>query len=283
MLTRYVLFGYIQDLVFVLVELDGSTSRTRLTRLSYYFRYALFLVRAIIVAGHAVFLGGPDCPPAEVTNDSNWTLLPYQKGEPHFYVAHIRSALDLADQDPSALVIFSGGFTRRDAKDVSEAKGYLDVAKALGLIHKAHAWTLEESARDSFDNCVFGIARFAQAAGELPEQVTVVSWEFKSARFQQHMETILFPLSKYRFVGVGLPDDSAAALSGEKTTQELFANDRSGYGPVLGEKKKTRNPFQNAEPYSALLPHLVDLLAYRGSGKAPRQICPWAESKHEQQ
>lgn len=237
--------------------------------------------RAIIVAGHAVFLGGPDCPPAEVTKDSNWTLLPYQKGEPHFYVAHIRAALDLAEQDPSALVIFSGGFTRKDAKSRSEAQGYCDVASALGLIHKAHAWTLEEFSRDSFDNCLYGIARFAQAAGRLPDQVTVVSWEFKSARFEHHMGTILFPLSKYNFIGVGLPDDSDAAISGEKATLRLFANDRTGYGPVLGEKKKARNPFEYAESYSPSLPYLVDLLAYRGSGKAPGPMCPWSESKQE--
>lgn len=41
-----------------------------------------------------------------------WELMPYQKGEGREFIKHIQSGVDIAREDPAALLIFSGGQTR---------------------------------------------------------------------------------------------------------------------------------------------------------------------------
>lgn len=232
---------------------------------------------AIILAGHAVFRSGPFCPPESVASDVNWTLLSFQRGEPKFYLDHIRFAIHAAGSDKRALLIFSGGRTRRDAGPVSEARGYYNAALSLGLLERdiAARVVLEEYARDSYDNCLFGIARFAQSTGRLPAFVTMVSWEFKERRFLAHMTALNFPRDRFFFLGVGTPADLDSALAGEAKTLEQFSSDASGYGAILGPKKQTRNPFGERHGYEQDVPCMAKVLSYRGEKRLDASICPW--------
>lgn len=241
---------------------------------------------AVIVACHAVFKGGAACPVESIASDSNWTLLPFQKGEPQFYLDHIRSAVEVTRSDKHALLIFSGGRTRSEAGPISEAQGYVDAATALGLLGQdvCDRVVVEEFARDSFDNCLFGIARFAQCTRRLSLRtkftVTMVSWQFKEKRFLHHMRTLNIPREQFSFLGVGVPKDLDAALAGEVKTLELFEADASGYGNVLGAKKLARNPFNDVHDYKQTVPCMAQILDYKDKEPASESICPWGIAEY---
>ncbi|KAK0566629.1 hypothetical protein OC861_003152 [Tilletia horrida] len=83
----------------------------------------------VLVVGHAVWAGtefsGKD-------NDANWILEHYQLGgSVRTYWKHIQRGLDLANEDPHALLVFSGGQTRPQALQ-TEAESYFSLALASG-------------------------------------------------------------------------------------------------------------------------------------------------------
>ena len=108
----------------------------------------------IIVAGHSVTISGH----LEDANqdEHDWFLLDYQKhrGLPHAIVAHMQAAMAQAQQDPSSLLVFSGGETRGMTPE-SEGASYFRVADAMELWPgsgvRARTVT-EEFATDSFQN-----------------------------------------------------------------------------------------------------------------------------------
>ena len=197
---------------------------------------------AIIVPGHAILKDLED-----VEADSSWFLLGYQKGEPRFYIEHIRAAVEMADGESA--VILSGGYTRPGAPR-SEAEGYRLVAGHFGWFGKSRVCAVtEEHARDSFENVLFGVARFRQHFGRLPEHVTVCGWEFKRQRFDMHRAAIGWPAGRFRYIGVNDPDDLALAEQHEALTRDLFAADPRGEAPILAAKRRTRDPLGRNPPY----------------------------------
>jgi hypothetical protein len=60
----------------------------------------------VLVAGHAVYVA-PDF--AEPQRDESWLLQPFQRGEPPFYLEHIKKGIELAAHDASAMLVLSGG------------------------------------------------------------------------------------------------------------------------------------------------------------------------------
>lgn len=204
----------------------------------------------IVVAGHAVYTAENFSRPEA---DESWFLEPFQKGEPPFYIEHIRRGVELAADRPAALLIFSGGQTRREAGPKSEAQGYWALADhfrwwgAGGVKPRA---TTEEFARDSFENLLFSLCRFRECAGRYPASVTVVSWEFKRRRFDLHRETIGFPADRFQFAGANNPPDLDAALRGEEgSALAPFRADPWGAGRVLAAKREKRNPFRRRHGY----------------------------------
>src|SRR5262245_8682642 len=105
------------------------------------------LVNLVLVAGHAVYVGRDFARPDA---DENWLLQSFQKGEPPFYIQHIRAGAQLAAKDPRALLVFSGGQTRREAGPRSEAQSYWSLADHFrwwSLPGVAERATTEEFAR----------------------------------------------------------------------------------------------------------------------------------------
>lgn len=219
----------------------------------------------ILVAGHATFMDRVEKVPDQPELDKWWILNKrFQLGEPPFYIEHIRRGVVLAANNPAALLLFSGGFTRNDTH-WSEAGTYYELAKhnrcwipdeynkdgirerILGRMEK------EEFARDSYENLLFSICRFYQLTNHYPRLVTVVSWAFKATRFQLHRDAIRFPRARFRFDPFNDPIDQDGAWRGEKaalssfiefphgTDKDLLAkragrsvgNREHGYGPCL--------------------------------------------------
>lgn len=75
----------------------------------------------------------------------------FQRGEPSFYIEHIRAGIDVAGRDPSSLLVFSGGQTRREAGPRSEAQSYWNLAEHFrwwSTSEVSGRTTTEEFARD---------------------------------------------------------------------------------------------------------------------------------------
>ncbi len=95
------------------------------------------------------------------------------------------SSAQLALQDHSALLVFSGGQTRPDNPPATEGQSYHALALVAGLIPPAPSFqraTTEDFALDSFENVLFSLARFREVTGRWPAKVTVVGFEMKRAR-----------------------------------------------------------------------------------------------------
>ena len=206
---------------------------------------------AIIVAGHAIFL------PLELrlplADDKHWLLQSFQRGEGEVFLSHCRKGIALLRADPAALLILSGGETRSGAEGRSEASGYLDAIAAMGLLlggdNVGRRIVLEEYARDSFENLLFSICAFSQRIRRVPLDVTVVTWNFKAQRLQQHARAIGVPHVRVEGGDAEPSAPSAVTLAAEARARAGFAADPFGANPPLSVKREGRNPFQRVVPY----------------------------------
>lgn len=241
----------------------------------------------ILVAGHAVYVADNYDNPA---SDNNWFLQEFQKGEPAFYIEHIRCGVDLATDDPKSLLVFSGGQTRYEAGPKSEAQSYWLIADHFNWWWRTKVRLraiAEEFARDSFENLLFGICRFREAVGRYPQKIMVVSWAFKKRRFELHRRAICFPKSRFILKGVNNPIDLTKAEEGEAKAIADFKEDpygtRKNQGEkdkdgklikFLGDKRDYRNLFNRQHGYTVSCPELVNLLLHRGRDYYEGEL-PW--------
>ena len=220
------------------------------------------MTNCVIVAGHAVLVRLKN-----LTADSSWALLDFQRGEPPFYIEHVRTGVALAAEDPESLLILSGGPTRLEAGPRSEAATYQHIAghySWFGTPEVARRTILEEFARDSFENLLFGICRLKEYTGEYPQRVSFVSWAFKERRFGLHREAIRWPADRFRYVGPNNPRDLAQALASERNAIEAYTRDPYSSGERFRAKRRDRNPFRRQNGYAVSCPELAALLGHEG-------------------
>lgn len=236
----------------------------------------------VIVPGHAVM----NVKHLSVAHslDEAWYLLPYQRnhGLPNCIVSHIRRAADVVRWDARAVLVFSGGQTRRDVGPVSEALSYYLLAKEKSLISlqmlKQRVF-LEEFARDSFENVLFSICRFREVTGRYPSKITVVGFSFKMQRFVDlHREAIRFPEEAFNYISLSPPTppfNMEEALAGERRVVKAFEEDLYGCAEhTLFDKRMTRNPFVRSHPYRSSSPEIAPLLDWCGPALFQRAL-PW--------
>ncbi|CAD6885378.1 unnamed protein product [Tilletia laevis] len=83
----------------------------------------------VLVVGHAVWAG---CEFSGKDSDANWILEQYQRGgSAKTYWKHIQRGLEIANEDPTALLVFSGGQTRPQSLQ-TEAESYFSLAVSSG-------------------------------------------------------------------------------------------------------------------------------------------------------
>jgi hypothetical protein len=204
----------------------------------------------IIVPGLAPFKDSTIDAPADPEADKYWVLMPFQREEPPYYIEHIKKGAELLKQDPSSLLMFSGGQTRPEGKKWSEASTYAAIAARYGYWGAdGKQIELEEYARDSFENLQFSLYRYYMLKGVYPSHVTVVGWSFKKARFDFHSQTLNIPSKHFTFVGLNNPVNIEGATIGEKRTLEEFKADPFGNHEPLRSKRAERNPFNKDHPY----------------------------------
>lgn len=192
--------------------------------------------------------------------------------------------MELAAEDADSLLILSGGQTRFGCHQ-SEGQSYYELALVHGFWGHASVvaerTTTEDFARDSYENVVFGIARFRECTGRYPERLTVVSWRFKEKRFRHHAMSIRWPISellfRYEAVCNPLGDALIPALAAEERTLEAFRKDPTGSmpdGPLLAKRQK-RNPYKRHHGYGFSCPELTRVLIWKGVDKIPVEMVPW--------
>jgi hypothetical protein len=89
------------------------------------------LKNLVMVAGHSIYTSS-DC--GKIEKEDSWYLESYQKnpGQAATFVKHIEEGIEIVDRDDDALLLFSGGETRKDAGPRSEAQSYWAVADYKG-------------------------------------------------------------------------------------------------------------------------------------------------------
>jgi hypothetical protein len=226
----------------------------------------------VIVAGHAVLLHFKN-----LAADSSWALLDFQRGEPRYYIEHVRGGVEAAAGDGESLLVLSGGPTRVDAGPRSEAQSYYEIARHYawwGHAGVAGRTILEDFARDSFENLLFGICRFNEYAACYPERVTLVSWKFKEQRFALHREAIGYPAERFRYVGPNNPRDLDQALQAERNAIAAYAADPYSSSARFREKRQDRNPYRRQSGYAISCPELAALMRHEGP-ELYRGPWPW--------
>lgn len=217
----------------------------------------------ILSPGHAIWnlRGDP-------LADSSWYLRDYQRGEPCFYLEHIRHAVKLTAADPRALLIFSGSQTFAAAGSRSEAQGYWMLSEHFGwwgaTEARARAIT-EEFALDSFQNVLFSLCRFHEFTGAWPRRITVAGWRFKTQRFVDlHRVALRFPAERFHYAAVNDPADVDTAALAEASNRAAFVADPYGCWGALSGKRSLRDPFRRCHGYRDSCPDLRPLLDHRG-------------------
>ena len=223
---------------------------------------------AVIVTGHAA-LRVENMHIAD-HSDIGWYLLDYQKnvGYPEIIKSHIEKGIELIADDPSSILLFSGGETRRDVGPISEALSYYMLANIKNWLPKSlqSRVFLEEFAKDSFENLLFSICRFKEVTKHYPTKITVVGFNFKSKRFTElHRSALSFPLNNFTYVGLH-PQNPAfnhkSAEAGEHVAVLEFQTDPYGCHAELLEKRVKRNPFSRSAPYVLSCPEIEPLFTW---------------------
>ncbi|KAE9616242.1 hypothetical protein Lal_00017628 [Lupinus albus] len=234
----------------------------------------------VMVAGHSIYTSS-SC--GKIEKEDSWFLESYQKnpGQAATFVTHIQEGVQIVASDDSSLLLFSGGETRKDAGPRSEAQSYWAVADSKGWFGKQESvkWRAltEEHARDSFENLLFSVCRFRELTGTYPQNITVVSYDFKEERFAHlHRSAIGFPESRFFYAGTPAASNSkAAALKGEELVRTQFTRDPYGCRGSLYHKKLKRDPFHRSIPYPNGCPEIEALFRYCGATPFPGTL-PWA-------
>ena len=207
-----------------------------------------------LVPGHACLRG--DNP----LDEKDWILEPFQQDGGHHlgcFVAHIRVGLAWLETNPDGRLIFTGGLTRPGATR-SEAESYLLAAQKLGLISDRsllHRIVLDEFARDSMENVLYGVAAAFAAVRTRITRVVAVGFEFKRSRFLDHFSAIqLGPGTSYDYFGINNPLEPqlSKAIVGEANTRKAFASKSPEAKISLQAKREARTFGDRRVPYIEL-------------------------------
>lgn len=201
----------------------------------------------IIVAGNSA-LDDLGATPQALATDNAWLLKDRERGRkvPSDILNHIRLGVALFEGDPSSVLIFSGGATRTGQpwnSAQTEAASYDAVARKLWRGIDPARMLQDIYSYNSGHNVLFSLNRFWQFTGNLPEQLTVVSRDFKQERFRIYVEAIEGEINKqfqFTFVGVRDADPAYAkdsrAFEFDKQLPELRKNPMLDFEVLKGSR-----------------------------------------------
>ncbi|KAF2812137.1 uncharacterized protein BDZ99DRAFT_507552 [Mytilinidion resinicola] len=258
----------------------------------------------VIVCCHAIFTPDPSLPSFPLYSpysESNWLLAPFQRSNPssgkpsehETFLAHLAAGLDALTTEAwtrQTLLVLSGGATKQDVTELSEARSYYHAALATSLAAGERGGgfptrafeegriLLEEYATDSYQNLLFPILLFRRRTGRYPKQIRVVTHAFKARRFLElHARAIRWPKDRVRVQGID-PVMSAQELAEtaegeEKLGYGPWVDDSYGVGEVLAKKRKGRG--WDEEVVKEIGEGLEESVKVLLGGKEPDDELPW--------
>ncbi|KAF4550498.1 Hypothetical protein D9617_17g047660 [Elsinoe fawcettii] len=253
----------------------------------------------IVVCCHAIFNSDSGLHPRE---ESAWRLKPFQKsnpdtgkaGEHETFLKHILAAVQQL-QRPDTFVVFSGGPTdpgtqSSESMSYAAAWEYLRKKSANSLpeldLHSPsrQRWAVEEDSTDSFQNLLFSVIKFRQVTFRYPKHITIVTHEFKRARFLDlHAAAIRWPKDSISVLGIDPPwasdDERVGTLALEaKNAIEPFKADPYGVSDPLAAKRQQRqwDPIRLQTIADGLEPEVQALLHW-SSRKSFTDALPWSK------
>ncbi|KAL8831583.1 MAG: hypothetical protein Q9191_000792 [Dirinaria sp. TL-2023a] len=185
-----------------------------------------FINHLIIVCCHAICLPGP----GKGSIPLEWLIEDFQDpGETATFVQHIKTGLQKLSENRNSLLVFSGGPTKKDRTELSEAASYFALTDRNNVQWAARAneyyqiplaepevsshIVTEDAAVDSYQNLLFSILRYYTILRRWPKHITLISHDFKKRRFiELHCRAIRWPLDRFTFVGIDPPEDVVPRL-----------------------------------------------------------------------
>ncbi|KAI1608947.1 hypothetical protein EDD37DRAFT_132812 [Exophiala viscosa] len=228
----------------------------------------------IIVCCHAIYIG-PDS-----FNESDWLIEPFQKGETDTYIAHVEAGVKELAKDENALLVFSGGATKRDRTEKTEGEGYLNVALERNLFgletsppSLRQRMFVDRFATDSYQNVLCSLIQFPLSVAEyqrrlsteggddpghvsaamgpkvdvvFPSKLTIISHEFKRSRsLNLHLPAMRWGENREtHYVGIN-PSFDAVKMAEIEVGDRLrgygaWEKDLYGVGELLSRKRAVR-------------------------------------------
>ncbi|QIW95775.1 hypothetical protein AMS68_001293 [Peltaster fructicola] len=201
----------------------------------------------VVVCGHGTYRRSGD-----VWQESSWILQSFQRSnaetskpsEHLTFIQHILCGASILDQDPKALLVFSGGCTQ-DQIPSTEAESYSQAFSELRNGKAQERTSCENLATDSYQNLLFSVLQFRKVTGQYPQLITVITHAFKERRFlESHGPAIRWPPRTIRTIGI----NPALTLAELKQVQhgehenafKHFVTDPYGVKPHLGDKRRKR-------------------------------------------
>ncbi|KAJ5516214.1 hypothetical protein N7527_007774 [Penicillium freii] len=237
---------------------------------------------------------------------------PFQKGETPTFIDHVKAGLKALAEDPHGLLVFSGGPTKKPRTELSEGQSYLNLARDNGYFQEMPTLPsidpsrviAETNATDSYQNLLFSLIQFRVYAGVYPQRVTVVTHEFKRARFMQcHFPAVgLVPVGleqedhahKVAVIGINPPEEITPAETltrGEAMNGiGLWRGDLYGVNSDLVGKRVKRGWSPGMEndifPNLGLGNVVLHLIRYDGGDHCnkwfpKRESLPWSYTRHD--
>jgi hypothetical protein len=163
------------------------------------------------------------------------------------YKAQLRKAFELLNSGGYDVLIISGGYTKKEVEK-SEARGMLDWAEDLGLTNKRGIILLEEYARDSLENLLFGMCRFFQFFGEFPKAVGSLTWKFNKERYEVFAQKLKLPNFEVITLGEIKGEGEIAQKWARLAKEDPFYQKQ----PDSKEKYLKRDPWKKTNPYASI-------------------------------
>jgi hypothetical protein len=221
------------------------------------------MLEICIVPGHATMNG------EDPRNGKDWHLEAYQQDGGHHlmcFLTHIMAGIAWLMSNPYGRLVFSGGFTRPGCQR-SEAASYLLAARRCGFIHDesiASRIILEENARDSMENVLFGVAAGFAATRFRISRVVVINFRFKQRRYGDHFNWLNIgheTTMDYFGINDPLEPQLSAALFSEEATRAAFASTSPDALRLLREKRQRRTWAGRVAPDASLCREWPELSA----------------------
>ncbi|KAL2045142.1 hypothetical protein N7G274_002223 [Stereocaulon virgatum] len=195
----------------------------------------------ILVCCHTIWLGGG----TKGENEDEWAIETFQKGETPTFMDHIKAGIQVLNEQPDSILVFSGGATKRDRTPLSEGESYLNLARTLAPPTLHPSLAAETHATDSYQNILFSIIHYHHLTTRYPTHITLITHAFKILRFLDlHVRAIRWPSDRITFLGIDPPEQVTPRTVLEEGKGEggygVWKGDLYGVGDILGGKRRAR-------------------------------------------